>query len=58
MKITAQIVHIECECGGSFMDERTSSYDITSDTQFAQCEYCEKRLDLNKLGNRKASLFV
>lgn len=30
MKIIAQIVNIECECGGTFLDSRTSSYDITS----------------------------
>ncbi len=60
MKITAQIIHIECSCGGSFLDSRTESFDITSDTVFAHCEYCDKTIDMNTaaIARRKASLFV
>lgn len=60
MKITAQIVAIECACGGSFFDSRTGSYDITSDTHFAHCGNCDKTIDLNSpmFARRKASLFV
>lgn len=57
MKAIAHILSVIHDCGGQMFDERTTSYDITSDTAFLVCESCHKRVNANRLPKR-ASLFV
>ena len=57
MKAVAQIVSLYCKCGGQFIDEDTSSYDITSNTKVAQCDTCGK-LVAEKQFPKTARLFV
>lgn len=57
MKVTAQLVSIECKCGGMFIDDETYSADIRSDTKSATCVDCGKRIT-DKQFPKTARLFV
>lgn len=58
VKFVAQIVTAHCSCGGQFMDDDASSYDITSDTATIRCDDCGKTASMNAQATKKATLFV
>ena len=45
VQVVAQIVSAECPCGGRLYDQRSGSYDLTSDSLVIICDLCERKIE-------------
>lgn len=57
MKVTAQVVEVECRCGGMMVDVRTGGGMITGDTNEIECLDCQKVIDWRTKAPKTARMF-
>lgn len=57
MKVIAQTVSIECDCGGDMFDLRNGAYLADTTTEAMACDRCNKILNITALHRKTARIF-